>query len=306
MKRCLICLRVHDAALDHHPDCARWLFGTPKPPAIDIDLARMTTFALAMTGRTSLSGVQQKLSLGFTPDRLRLTVASDRGLFVLKPQQGTFAALPENEHVTMRIADEVGIETARCGLVRLRDGTLAYLAKRFDRVDAGGKRRQEDFCQLAGYMPGAKYDGSAELCAKLVRTFATEPLIELRKLFFRLVFAWWTGNGDMHLKNFSLLSPHKSLHQLSPAYDLLSTALVIKGDAQALPVGGKRDRLRRKHWHAYANHIGLPEKAATSVLEALTSKRKAACDLVDASLLPEEMKATYKALLTHRAAQLND
>lgn len=37
-------------------------------------------------------------------------------------------------------------------------------------------------------------------------------------------FSWLTGNADMHLKNFSLFRPADN-YMLTPAYDLLSTAL---------------------------------------------------------------------------------
>ena len=63
----------------------------------------------------------------------------------------------------------------------------------------------EDFCQLAELPPGAKYDASAEQCGRLVKRYASEPLVELLRLYRQLLFAWWVGNGDLHLKNLALL-----------------------------------------------------------------------------------------------------
>src|SRR5205807_741367 len=93
-----------------------------------------------------------------------------------------------------------------------------------------------------------KYDGSAELCIRLLRKYASEPLIEVSKLYRLLLFVWWAGNGDMHLKNFSVLASSGGLQRLSPAYDLLCTRLVISDDPLALPVLGKRDKVTRKTW----------------------------------------------------------
>jgi serine/threonine-protein kinase HipA len=140
----------------------------------------------------------------------------------------------------MVLAGLMGIETAPLELVRLRDGTLAYLTVRFDRPPEGGKLRQEDFCQLSEKSPKEKYEGSAELCARIVRKYASEPLVEMLKLYRLMVFVWWTGNGDMHLKNFSLLASRDGLQRLSPAYDQLCTCLVIPDDPLALTVGGKK------------------------------------------------------------------
>ena len=101
---------------------------------------------------------------------------------------------------------------------------------------------------------------SAELCARLVRRFATEPLVELLKLYRLLVFSWWTGNGDMHLKNFSLLGAADGTQRLAPAYDQLSTRLVIPNDDLALPVVGKKSNLSRAAWLEYADGQGVTSR----------------------------------------------
>jgi len=90
-------------------------------------------------------------------------------------------------------------------LVELSDGTLALVVRRFDRIHDGGKLAMEDFCQLAELPPSGKYDGSAERRGKLVARFASEPLLDLLRLYRQFVFTWWVGNGDLHLKNLALL-----------------------------------------------------------------------------------------------------
>src|SRR4029078_6273597 len=98
----------------------------------------------------------------------------------------------------MNLASLRGIETPPFGLLGLKDGSFAYIIKRFDRTDDGHKLQVEDFCQLRMKPLRGKYDGSGELCVRILKQYATEPLIEIRKLFARFLFGWWVANGDMH------------------------------------------------------------------------------------------------------------
>jgi len=304
---CLIFLRLLDAGSRYHPACARGLFGRGSVSAtfdIDVRLAEMQTLGLAMVGRTSISGVQRKISVNVSADRKTLQVAAGPGRHLLKPQSPVYPELPQNEWLTMRLAEAVGIEIPPCGLVSLADGSLAYVVRRFDRRDTGGKWRQEDFCQLAGKFAREKYTGSAEPCARLVRHYASEPLIELLELFRRMVFSWWTGNGDMHLKNFSLLAGPDTIHRLSPACDLLCTRLAIPDDQLALPVGGRRNGLARADWLRYAEYCGIPRPAAERVLRTITGSLDEALALVPRALLGDEAGRMSSEVLRERSATL--
>jgi serine/threonine-protein kinase HipA len=303
---CHICLGEIRGDGNYHARCLRALFGSTKVPELLIEVSKLHTAALAMVGHTSLSGTQKKISVNLTVDRETLQVAAEGGRFILKPQTDTYPALPENEHVTSRLAQLVEIEVAPFGMVALKDGSLAYIARRFDRLPDGSKLRQEDFCQLAEKSPKDKYDGSAELCVRLVRKYASESLIEILKLYRVLVFAWWTGNGDMHLKNFSLLADTQGIMRLTPAYDLLCTRLVIPNDPLALPVVGKKDHLDRADWLTFAGYCQLPERTAIRLLDGQVSALDAALSLIDRSFLPPDQKAMYQALISDRTAQLRD
>lgn len=198
----------------------------------------------------------------------------------------------------------LGPDVPACGLLRLRDGSLAYIVERFDRPRTGGKRRQEDFCQLAELSPKQKYEGSAELCVRLIRRFASEPGVATLALFRLLVFGWWTGNGDMHLKNLSLLTDDDGRHQLSPAYDLLCTRLVIADDPLALPVNARKERLDRGTWLRFAEYARIPPNAAARALALPLLTLPRALDLCERSFLPDEIKAAYAELLAERGRLL--
>lgn len=298
---CLICLL--DATAERHVACTRSLFGTDELPVIDVEVARLHTLGLAMVGNTSLSGIQRKISLGLSADRQTLQVGIGRQRFILKPRSDVLPHLPANEHVTMRIAAAVGLEIPPCGLVRLRDGSLAYVTARFDRPPHGSKLPVEDFCQLSQRPQKHKFDASAEDAVEILRTYASEPLVELLKLFRQFAFAWWTGNGDMHLKNLAMLTD-RGVHRLSPAYDLLCTRLVIAGDRLALPIRGRRDALTPPVWKYFAKVCEIPWPAAERVLRGLVSKLDVARQLIARSMLPDDLKADYSELLGDRAATL--
>jgi len=302
---CLSCLRPLAADDGYHARCVRALFDARRPPAVvDVDLAKLHTLALAMVGRQSLSGVQRKVSVGLTADKQTLRLALGRSQYILKPQSATYPELPQNELLTMRIAELAGVQIPACGLVRLADASLAYLVRRFDRLADGTKQRQEDFCQLALQPAKQKYDGSAEMCARLVKRNATEPLIEVLRLFRLVLAAWWTGNGDMHLKNFSIVTGGSGINRLSPAYDLVCTRLVIEDDDLALPVSGRTSKLTRRDWAAFGEYCGLRPPVIERVFGDVTAALPRAAALVDGAPLSDDAKVVYRALLAERAASL--
>ena len=303
---CRYCLRPARAVSPPHGACVRKLFGTRTEPAIAIDLAKFHTAALAMVGRTTLSGAQRKLSLGLSADRLTLQVAVSGSRFILKPQSPVFPCLPENEHLTMQIARVLGLDVPACALLPLRDGSLAFVVKRFDRPSSApaDKLRVEDMCQLASKPPKHRYDGSAELCVRLIRRYASEPTVDLLRAFRQVLLCWCVGNGDLHLKNLSLLTTADGVHRLSPVYDLLNTRLVLGDDPLALPVGGKRDKLVVADWRAFGAYCGLRDAVVTRELSRWPKHLDAAMALIAASHLPAELRARYAAQLQERIAAL--
>lgn len=301
---CRICLENVRGEGNYHTRCLRRLFDSAKVPQLDIELGKLHTAALAMIGHTSLSGIQKKISVGLSADRATLQVESHGGRYILKPRTETYPHLPENEHVTTQLAKLFGIEVAPSGLVSLKGGSLAFVVRRFDRIAGGRKLRQEDFCQLAEKSPKEKYEGSAEFCVRLLRKYATEPMVEILKLYRLMLFIWWSGNGDMHLKNFSLLTDEDGIIRLTPAYDLVCTRLVIPNDSLALPIMGKKDRLDRTDWLNFAHYGKLPEKSAARALDELVAAADEATALIYRSFLPADQKLEFADLVTARTSEL--
>ncbi len=193
------------------------------------------------TRRASISGVQDKVQL----KRIRggFAVVESGGDYILKPvPRNTYAELaadiPANEALTMDIAEKVfRVKTAEHELVEMKDGEYAYLTRRFDRRN-GERVQQEDFCQLSGrtsetHGENYKYDASYEELAGLMRRFCPAAAVENPKVFFLILFNYVFANGDAHLKNFSLYRSGQGDYILTPAYDLLNTAVHFPNEPTA-------------------------------------------------------------------------
>ena len=296
---CNVCLKPTKGS-EYHSKCALKLFGTKEAPKFTLDESKLHTAALAMVGKTSLSGIQKKLSLSLSTDRQTLQVASSGGRYILKPQTDRHQFLAQNEHLCMVLASNAQLNVATCGLITLHDGQTAFITKRFDRSSDGRKFRQEDFCQLSKSRPAEKYQGSAELCARLIRAYASEPGIEMLKLFEQLLFSWWIGNGDLHLKNLSLIIGDDGLVKLTPAYDMLCTRLVIPNDELAMPICGRDRKIKRTTWMKFANYCQISKRAADRVIDSLIKRKDASILLVLSSSLPLDMKDQFSELLDQR------
>ncbi len=304
---CLVCLRPV-AGGEYHVACLRKLFGADAPPALDLTNATIETVALATLGHTVIPGVQPKISLGLVRDRRRTLriVAGGGQRYILKPHNAEFPALPENEHVSMQIARVFGVLVPEHGLIRLADGSLSYIVERFDRLPNGRKLRQEDFAQLAGIMPSEKYDLSGADCAQLVVRYSSRAAADLIRLFERFVLAWWVGDGDMHAKNLSLLAGADGRHSLSPAYDIVSTAVYKDySSALALQLSREDQLMNRGAWLRFADVCHLAPPVAAAILRRPAERLTAALELVDRSHLPTRaMRSDYSECLRTRAERL--
>jgi serine/threonine-protein kinase HipA len=262
--------------------------------------------ALERAGRMSIQGVQLKLSAVLKARAGMFEVVDRNGRFILKPPSLDFPELPENEDLTMRLAAAVGIEVPVHGLVRARDRSLTYFIKRFDR--AGRSRVPlEDFAQLSGASRETKYDSSMEKVAGVVDRFCTFPAIERIKLFERTLFSFLTGNEDMHLKNFSLITRRERI-DLAPAYDLVNTTIALKHPQEeiALPLRGKRSKLTGNDLFGYfaQERLHLNQRVLAEMLERFQTAFPLWHELIATSFLSPKKKTAYAGLLAERRARL--
>jgi serine/threonine-protein kinase HipA len=265
--------------------------------------------AAARFSKMSIQGVQPKLSARLTIKKKEgiFEIVDRKGQFILKPQNQMFPQMPENEDLTMKMAELAGIHVPVHGLIYSRDNTLTYFIKRFDRVGKDKKLYAEDFAQLIGKTRETKYNSSMEKAAKVIEDFCTFPVIEKVKFFRLTIFNFLVGNEDMHLKNFSLVRKNDKI-ELSPAYDLVNTTIAVENPIEeiALPLGGKKRKLTAKLLIDYfgKKRLGLNDKVIERVLEDIARAFPRCDHLVEISFLSGLMKLKYKELLSQRRAVL--
>lgn len=310
MSKCLYCYQALENILhDYHPSCIKKLFGTTQAPIIDFDLKQLEELAKQIVIQSkAITGVQPKLSLNVEKHKnepSRLTIVGFHGDFILKPPTSQFKELPENEDVTMHLAELVKMKTAKHGLIRLKSGELAYITKRFDR-NKGDKIAVEDFCQLSENLTEHKYRGSIEKIGKLVYTFTKNQGFEAQRLFELVLFCYLTGNADMHLKNFSLIENSLGEFELSPAYDLLNTAIVMPEDNEesALTINGKKSKLNRNDFQVLATSLKINNKSLEAIYERFEAVLPTWLTWINQSFLTKEFKDEYTHLITHRFKKL--
>ncbi len=246
----------------------------PAPPHDNL------TDITASPGRT-ISGIQKKLIVVFdtATESFRPADAIGPAPFIAKFNSPFIDTLVRNEALSLRwVAAVLGEkEVNRFRLAHIPSlNELALVVTRFDRGSAGEKFRLEDFAQILGKPRGAdyagKYDGSYEEVAATISLHSSRPVIDLSRFFRRLIVYAIVGNCDAHLKNFSLLERPEGL-RLSPAYDILNTALYPGHDQTlALTIGGNRtflDAVDSNLLQRFGLSIGLPERAVTQTFTDL-------------------------------------
>jgi serine/threonine-protein kinase HipA len=300
-----------DVVGDFHEHCSLEFFGTKQPPVFEHSLKQMAELAKNVIERSvSVPGVQPKLSLSIVKDTLqdgnkgRLTVVGDLGgNYIFKPPSEKFPEMPENEHLTMRIAEAFGINTVKSSLIRLQSGELSYITKRVDRTDAGEKIHMLDMFQITEAFD--KYKSSMEKVGKALNEYSDNTLLD--KLYFLElgIFSFLTGNNDMHLKNFSMIYSGKTW-TLAPAYDLLNEVIVNPEDPEelALTIEGKKKKLKWENFERLGINLGLNEKQIKSIAKRFQKNKTIAFQWVNNSFLSEEYKEKYKTLLEERYSTL--
>ena len=311
--KCLYCYKeLADNEMDFHRSCSRKIFGTTMAPELPYTRDNLTELARQVVrSQTTLTGVQAKLSLdikkGGRNETERFTIVGLWGRYILKPQTERFANLPELEDLTMHLAEIAKIQVVPHSLIRFSDGELCYITRRIDRTENGEKLAMEDMCQLTERLTEHKYKGSYEQIAKVIQRYSSVPKLDLINYGEQVVFSWITGNADMHLKNFSLYSKANKQYNLTPAYDMLSTALVMPEDIEelALTLNGKKRKIRKSDFEISMRASELEEKVIGNIFNKFLKVKDKWFDFIDISFLPEEMKIAYKDIITNRLILLN-
>ena len=300
---------MQEGELHYHAACAKRFFGKQEIPSLPYSQADIRELAKQVVrSQSAVTGVQAKLSMDVmqTAQTARLTIVETGGRYILKPQTIQYPFLPENEDLTMHLAELVKIDVVPHTLFHFDNGEYCYLTKRIDRSKRGIKIPMEDMCQLTEHLTERKYKSSYEQIARVIRKYSAAPGLDLTKFWTIVIFSWVVGNSDMHLKNFSLYAPNETDYILTPAYDLLNTLLVIPEDTEelALTLNGKKSRLTRHDFEQAMLGSGLNEKVISNIFHRFKRIIPQWESCIRSSFLPTNLQDTYWALIQQRMAQL--
>ncbi len=254
----------------------------------------------------SISGVQEKFSVLLDKNKLRLINEGEQGEYILKPIPNVGKkpeCMPANEHLTMQIAKQVyGIETAENALIFFKNGSPAYITKRFDLKEDGSKLAQEDFASLSGRTPQThgehyKYSGNYLDLFRIIKKFVPAYQIEASKLIKLLIFNYIFSNGDAHYKNFSLIETSMGDFKLSPAYDLLNSRIHVEDKDFALVDGLLPKNLAQgkisAQFKILSEKAGISEKIYNDIINIMLNKTELVNKLTFSSFLDEKTKKNY-------------
>ena len=322
--RCHCCLK--ETENDFCRSCSQRLFSKANFSAmLKFTLPSIAQGTNQNTRRISISGAQAKYSLRIVSKELEPT--DNNGTYILKPatnmQFRLFADMPANEHITMQMAKQIfKLNVAESALLRFTTGEYTYLTKRFDIRNDGSKILQEDLAQTAGLSSDAngsnfKYESlSYEEIAYILKQHVSASPIAIEQFFKVLLFNYLVCNGDAHIKNFSIYSPHQDgVYELTPAYDLINTSLHADGFRTALDLFKDEENYNGKFFKdngfygasdflEFARRIGIVEKRAQKFILDITAHIPEMDEMLDKSFLSDEAKVLYKERIRDRAKAL--
>ena len=312
MKRCLYCyMPLGKDEIDFHPSCSQKIFGRQVPSVIPYTENQMEELAAQVVrSQMTVTGVQPKLSLHLEPGEnktapYRFTIVGLWGGYILKPPTKHYPQLPEVEDLTMHLASLAGINVVPHSLIRLKSGTPAYITKRIDRVKKS-KLNMEDMCQLTERLSEEKYNGSYEQIAKAIVKYSANPGLDVVNFFEQVLFSFLTGNADMHLKKFSLIRQPGTGYVLSPAYDMVATALVNPEDNEdmALTLNGKKRRIKCSDFEAAFHTLGLEAKQQANIFGKMEKTKSRWIEFINIGFISKEYTEKFKDLINERFCRL--
>jgi len=313
---CLCCMKT--TTKNYCSSCINDFFDGYHVDVLDFDKSGFMSARIDLKDTMSISGVQDKISLGFSDEKKLLPVESN-GRYILKPQPNSefknMAHIPANEHLSMHISSSIfKIDTAKSALIRFHDGELAYITKRFDYKTKSEQEEvlkydQEDFCSVLNTTSSTagknyKYESSYEDISIAIDKYVSASRVAQDDFLRRVIFNFLVSNGDAHLKNFSLVRNAKEM-KLSPSYDVLNTRMHVEDGEMALDLL-KNDEFTTVYdalgFYSYADILelsqrqGVKEKRFKKIIDEIESYTPNVEKMVEASFLSDNMKDLYLSM----------
>ena len=273
-------------------------------PSTDITFNEILDDA-GILNRRSIAGVQDKASAAM----ITLPARWSGHDAIVKFSPLEYPHLVENEAWFLELARSSGLTTPRHHIITDRAGVNALVLERFDRVGTYEHPERfavEDATQVLDAYPADKYRFTAEQVTRALMEPCQARVVAAREVFRMFVFAWLTGNGDLHAKNISIMN-RAGEWRIAPVYDVPST-LPYGDDSMALSIAGRTRDLSRRAFLDFAGEIGLPAPAAYSVIDSMITATEPAISLFEDQLEPftRPRNADVLAALRYRRRLMAD
>jgi len=319
--RCYGCLKEIAKGLYYCPKCKSNLFDGKSVKPLNFDKTEFYKIRREMSDKMSISGVQDKISLSFN-DSNELVPTNKDGRYILKPiprdhdSTINLEDIVQNEHLSMQISSQIfKINTAHNALIEFSDGELAYITKRFDYSLKGSEKKivkvdQEDFASVLEFTSennskNYKYESSYEECALKIREVIAAYIPALEEFYKRIVLNYLIGNGDAHLKNFSIIRDvNRADYTLSPNYDILYTKYHLPKEEGVMGLElfkehetkafGAMGYYTLEDFEVFAQMIGIKEKRLEKIYREILTSQEAVYALIDNSYMSQKAKDSYK------------
>lgn len=301
---CSFCLMPIKGSDVYHSTCYKKLWGTSRALFVKLDKNNpIQTFSKTIYNG-SISGAQRKGL--FCLKKNELIVGSEDSMYILKPD-GDYPELPANEHLTMAAAKILKFEVPPIGLVKIDKVGLVLVIKRFDRNRSKEKLLVEDMAQIYEEASEDKYSLSHEKVGLAIKEHTQAGPLNLQDFFRRIIFCFVTANGDMHLKNWSLLEmdEFRGIYKLCPVYDWLNTRIALPQEKVdlAIPLKGKQRNMQKSYFANFGTEdLELSADFVDSVFVEVKDWKKEFQKLIPRSFLSDKMKISYLTLLDERCA----
>ncbi len=298
--------------------CESKLFDRSKVPVtLDFNWNDIRKRNIGRPTGFSLSGVQAKGFIGRNKNKLLMPNIDLESMYIVKPfldsRWDLYLDSPANEHLTMQMADQIfNIDTAKCAFMYFADGEPVYLTRRFDRDNNGDPLRQEDFTSILSISNSGINKYNSATYEDVGHNLNPLDKIKFIKI---LIFNFLTGNGDVHLKNISLLESQNGDMILSPSYDLMNTKLHIDDTQIAMNLFKEMERTKDhllttpyeysiKHFIELGKRWNIKDNILDTIIEQSREKEEEMLKFIDKSFLSDLGKQKYQNTVRKHYKQL--
>ncbi len=303
MRQCLRCGEKIYGKTQHHPPCAKKVFGVKYSPTIDIDFDAIPEYPAPDDAPFSVSDVQKEIPLTFNKHFRDMEQGGRIPQFFLKPPVNQINQLPEIQNLCMLIARRIGVAVPLHSLIKFKETDInALIIKPFVRTKEG-KLVYKTFGTLLE--KENKYDGTVEEIGEKIRRISDIPGLDVQLFFEMVMLSFILGNYDIHLDTFGILYGKSRRARMAPLRDVAAVQLRKTDDRDFyLPMLGKTEGITGSDFQELAHHLKIPQKAYDKMFLRFFDGKRSIGRLIKHSVLEMDDKIKLDDIVTERFRRL--